>query len=339
MMQSSRELALPVSLIDVEQAAQRIRAVVRRTPLLPNELLSELLGRPVWIKAECLQRTGSFKIRGAYNKIATLTPAERSRGVIAYSSGNHAQGVACAAALLQTSATIVMPEHAMPAKVAGTRRYGADVVYCGTDSEQRRAYAEDLARVRGATLIPPYDDPLIIAGQGTIGLEIVEDLPTVGAVLVPVGGGGLCSGIALAVRSRRPDVRVYGVEPAGAADAAQSLHEGRLVTWNEVHTIADALRAKRMGQLPFAVLSRYVTDIFTVDDAYILDAMALLASSAKMVAEPGGAVAVAALLAGACPDSPPDAPIVVVVSGGNIDMDMLSRAFASGAARGDVREA
>src|SRR6185312_2942093 len=207
---------------------------------------------------ECLQRTGSFKLRGAYNKIASLSAEERARGVITYSSGNHAQGVACAAGLLGVRAVVVMPEDAIPAKVEATRGYGAEVVFAGLDSLQRQVRALELQREHGYSVVPPFDDPAIVAGQATVGLEIVEAVPDVATVVVPCGGSGLLSGVALAVKSLRPEAMVFGVEPAGGADAQASLRSGHVVEAATVETICDGLRTKRIGDLNFAILRRCV---------------------------------------------------------------------------------
>jgi threonine dehydratase len=306
------------SLQDLQTARQRLDGVIVSTPLLPLAS-ADTAGLDVWLKCENLQRTGSFKIRGAYNRIASLRPDQRAAGVIAYSSGNHAQGVACAAALLGVRATIVMPEGAVEAKVTATRSYGAEVLFAGTDSETRRQVAEALASERGAALVPPYDCPAIIAGQGTIGLEILEAVPDLETVLVPIGGGGLISGIALAVKATRHRVRVVGVEPEGAADARASLQTGQLVELEHVQTIADGLRAKRVGQLPFQAISAYVDEIVSVSDAAILAAARQLLLQQHLVVEPSGAVTVAAALSGAARGR-----TVAVVSGGNMDHALLA---------------
>ncbi len=320
------QMTLP-GLPAIEQARASLQDVLVRTPVLPLD--SAVTGdRNLLVKCENLQRTGSFKIRGAYNRIAGLTPEQRARGVVAYSSGNHAQGVACAAALLGVPATVVMPENAIASKLAATRRYGAEVIIAGTDSETRRSFAEHLARERGAALVPPYDHPAIIAGQGTLGLEILDAVPDVHTVVVPVGGGGLIAGIALAIKSVRPDVRVVGAEPEGAADAGASWRTGHIVELDHVDTIADGLRARRIGALPFEAIRAYVDDMVSVPDSAILATMRMLLISAHLVVEPSGAVAVAAALAGAAQDR-----TVALISGGNIDADLLSTlALASTAA-------
>jgi threonine dehydratase len=304
---------------DIVQARVRLHGILTHTPVLPLQPV-EGAGMSLWVKCENLQRTGSFKIRGAYNCIARLDAAARSRGVVAYSSGNHAQGVACAAALLGVPATVVMPENAIGAKVAATRAYGAEIIFAGTDSETRRRHAEDLAQARGAALVPPYDHADVIAGQGTLGLEILDALPEVRQVLVPIGGGGLIAGVAIAIKALRPDVRVLGVEPEGAADAGASWREHRIVELEHVATIADGLRAHRIGALPFAALGQYVDDVLAVPDNAILQAAALLLRRLHVVAEPSGAVALAAAMAGNW-----SGQTVAIISGGNIDAGLLSQ--------------
>lgn len=302
---------------DIRIARRRIEPAAWMTPVLPLPL-HQGAAPDLLLKCENLQRTGSFKIRGAYNFIASLDDAARSRGVIAYSSGNHAQGVACAAALLGVHAGVVMPENAVPAKVEGTRRFGAEVIVAGTDSETRKRVAEALAIERGLTLVPPYNHPAIIAGQGTMALEILEAVPDVATVLVPIGGGGLIAGIAVAIKALAPGVRVIGVEPEGAADASASRRAGRIVALPRVDTVADGLRALRVGDLPFVAISTLVDDVLTVPDAAVLDAARLLLRTAHLVAEPSGAVAVAAALAGAV-----QGRTVAIISGGNIDGALL----------------
>lgn len=298
-------------------AAQRIREVVYQTPLVPAWSLSVPAGNQLWLKAENLQRTHSFKLRGAYNAVASLSVKERARGVITYSSGNHGQAVACAAHLLDTPSVVVMPEDAVPLKVDATRAWGATIEFAGHTSLDRQQRAEELVARHGYMVIPPFDDPRIIAGQGTAGLEIAAQLPDLTAVVVQVGGGGLISGIATAIKALRPDVRVIGVEPEGAADARESLGQGEVVTWESVDTVADGLRTSRIGALNFEAISNYVDEIVTVSDADILRTVGLLARDARLVTEPSGAVAVAAVLTGTT--GLVDERVVGVISGGNID--------------------
>ncbi|HLJ67244.1 MAG TPA: threonine/serine dehydratase [Chloroflexota bacterium] len=312
----------PVSVRDVEQAGERVSGFVVRTPVLPF-LGAALAGdNQLWLKCENLQRTSSFKIRGAYNAVSGLNEAERTRGVITYSSGNHGQAVACAAHALGINAVIVMPEDAVPLKVEATRGWGAEVVFAGHTSLHRQERAMELVEEHGYAVIPPFDDRRIIAGQGTAGLELIEQLPDVQEVVVQVGGGGLISGIATAVKARRPDVRVIGVEPEGAADARDSLRNGRLTTWDRIDTVADGLRTSRIGELNFATISELVDDIVTVTDDEIIEAMALLATQARLVAEPSGAVAPAAVLFGRTGLA--GNRVLAVISGGNVDPALLA---------------
>jgi threonine dehydratase len=304
-----------VTLDRIRIAAERIRGVAIRTPLLPWE-------DGVWLKPESLQPVGAFKMRGAYNRLSSLTDAERAAGVISYSSGNHAQAVARCARLLGVHAVIVMPEDAPSLKVERVRADGAELILAAPGNDARRALAEQLAVERGLTLVPPYDDPEIIAGQGTCGLEIVEDLPTVGEVLVPVSGGGLISGVAAAVKGLVPEARIIGVEPDDAADARESLAAGEIRTWptERTHrTIADGLRVNRLGDLPWEHIRALVADIVTVSDDDMREAMRQLASRARLVVEPSGAAGMAAHVTGAA--GPVRAPRVIVLSGGNVDPD------------------
>lgn len=310
-----------VTLARIRAAASRLEGVALRTPLLAWD-------ETTWLKPESLQPVGSFKIRGAYAKVSSLTDAERAAGVITYSSGNHAQGVARAARLLGTPATIVMPDNAPAIKVAGVERDGARIVRCGPGSDERRAVAERLARDEGLTLVPPYDDPEVIAGQGSIGLELGEQLPALTSVLVPVGGGGLSSGVATAVKGLRPDARVIGVEPELAADARDSLRAGRIVAWSAEdvgRTSADGMRAQQLGEAPFAHLSRHLDEIVTVTEDEIADATRRIAAHARLVVEPSGATALAAHLSGRAGS---DAARVVIVSGGNVDPERYAAILA-----------
>jgi threonine dehydratase len=312
-----------ITLSDIHQARDRLSGVALRTPLIPLEHG----GSTLYLKPENLQPVGAFKIRGAYNKIASLTPEERSRGVIAYSSGNHAQGVAYAARALNSKAVIVMPRVAPAVKREATEALGAEVVYVGPSGVERMTKAEELAAKHGYTMIPPYDDEQIIAGQGTLGLEIVEDLPDVDLVLVPVGGGGVISGIATAVKSLKPHVKVIGVEPELAADAQASLRAGQIVKLpaeQVASTSADGLRAMYVGTITFDYIRRYVDDVVTVSEAEIDEAVRTLARNPKTVAEPSGAVAPAAWLFHR-DTLPVSKAAVALISGGNIDPEMLER--------------
>jgi threonine dehydratase len=294
-------------------------------------------GRPEarrYLKAESLQPIGAFKIRGAYVAVASLPADERARGVITYSSGNHAQGVARAARLLGVPAVVVMPSDAPALKKARVEADGAQVVVVGTSSEERQRVAEEIAAERGLAIIPPYDDDRIIAGQGTVGLEIAEDLPDVGAVLVPIGGGGLASGVAAAVRALAPGARLVGVEPELAADARQSLREGRIVRWpaeDVSRTIADGTRTTAIGRRNFVHLSRLLDDIVTVSETEIAAGVRLAAEESRLVVEPSGALTVAAI-AFRSAEAGLDriaGPVVAVVSGGNVDPDLYRALLAS----------
>jgi threonine dehydratase len=318
----------PLVTIDaVRAAAATLRGIATRTPLVPFGRLEE--GR--FLKAESLQPIGAFKIRGAYVAVASLSPEARIRGVITYSSGNHAQGVARAARLLDAPAVVVMPSDAPALKRARVEADGAEVVVVGTSSEERQRVAEEIAAQRGLAIIPPFDDDRVIAGQGTVGLEIAEELADVAAVLVPIGGGGLASGIAVAIKALVPGARVIGVEPELAADARASLREDRIVRWpaeDVSRTIADGTRTTAIGRRTFAHLRVLLDDIVTVSEAEIAAAVRLAAEESRLVAEPSGALSVAALAfrsAEARLDSL-DGPVAAVVSGGNVDPERY-RAF------------
>lgn len=294
---------------------------IHRTPLLSSRTIGERAGVALYLKAESLQKTGSFKPRGVLNRIGQLTAEEKSRGLVAVSAGNHAQALAWGASAAGVASTIVMPADASPAKVAATRAYGGEVVLHG-DVWAAFEKMEELRRERGLTLLHPYDDPAVIAGQGTVGLEIVEDLPDVEAVIVPVGGGGLLAGIATAVKSVRPDVRVYGVEPEGAAGLSRAMAEGRVVRLERVATIADGLAAPMTGEHVLAQAREYVDEVVMVPDDDIVRALRLLLERARLFVEPAGAAAVAALVSGRIA-LPPHARTVAVVSGGNLDLNRL----------------
>ena len=319
---SVEQSTILVGIEAIRAAAATLAGIATRTPLVP-------FGPPDdrrFLKAESLQPIGAFKIRGAYVAVASLSPEERSRGVITYSSGNHAQGVARAARLLGAPAVVVMPSDAPAIKRQRVAADGAEVVVVGTASDERQAVAERLAAERGLAIIPPYDDDRIIAGQGTVGLEIAEDLPDVAAVVVPIGGGGLASGVAAAIRALAPNARVIGVEPELAADARESLAAGRIVSWpagDVSRTIADGTRTQALGRRTFAHLAAFLDSIVTVSENEIAAGVRLAAEESRLVVEPSGALAVAALafrsaeigLVGL------GRPVVAVVSGGNVDPD------------------
>jgi threonine dehydratase len=309
-----------VDLGQIRQAADLLRGVALRTPLVPYGCVAD----HVYLKAESLQPIGAFKLRGAYVAIASLSDAERTRGVITYSSGNHAQGVARAARLLGTRAVVVMPNDAPPIKRQRVADDGAEIVVVGPASDERQARAEAIAAERGLAIIPPFDDDRIIAGQGTLGLEIVEDLPTTALVVVPVGGGGLASGVAAAVKALRPEIRVIGVEPELAADAKESLERDAIARWSAAdvsRTIADGTRTQALGARTFAHLRALLDGIVTVTEEQIAAAVRLAAERARLVVEPSGALAVAAITfrATELDLGYVRGDVVGVVSGGNVD--------------------
>ena len=304
-----------VGLAAIEVAAKRIRDTVRRTPLLD---VTDIAGRSLHLKCENLQVAGAFKIRGACNLVQQIASGPDVRGVITYSSGNHAQAVACAARGLGLPALVVMPETAPAVKVEGTRSYGAEVLFEGTTSVQRKRRAEAVAAERGLTMVPPFDHPDIIAGQGTVGREILEDRPSIDTVYVPVGGGGLIAGVAAAIKQRRQSTRIVGVEPVGAAAMARSIEAGAPVTLDNVGSIADGLLPVRPGDLTFAHVAAFVDRVVTVEDEAIAAAVRWLATRAKLVVEPSGAATVAAVLFSERSDAAADGATVAILSGGNI---------------------
>jgi threonine dehydratase len=302
---------------DVEAAAARIAGRVHRTPVLRCASLDAMAGAALYLKAENLQRVGAFKARGAFNALLTMNDAERERGVIAVSSGNHAQAVALAARELGVPAVIVMPSDANPAKVVATKAYGAEVVQHGVTAENRETFVRELMRERGLPLVHPYDDERVMAGQGTAGLELTEQCEPLDAVVVPVGGGGLLSGVATIVKARWPSARVIGVEPSNAADARASLHAGERVALPAVpDTVVDGVKSQCIGVRPWEVISRFVDDIVTVTDAQTIEAMELLWTRAKTVVEPAGALPLAAVLGGEVAGK----RIGLILSGGNVDL-------------------
>ena len=315
-----------VDLASIRAAAVLLRGIAIRTPLVA-------FGPPAdrtFLKAESLQQIGAFKLRGAYVAIASLSPDERARGVITYSSGNHAQGVARAARLLGTTAVVVMPSDAPTIKRERVAADGAEVVIVGTASDERQARAESIAADRGLAIIPPFDDDRIIAGQGTIGIEVIEDLPATALVLVPIGGGGLASGVAAAVKALSPGTRVIGVEPELAADAQESLARGEIVRWSAVdvsRTIADGTRTQALGPRTFAHLRAHLDGIVTVTEAEIVAGVRLGAERSRLVIEPSGALVVAAIAYHAADLGLAafDGPVVGIVSGGNVDPEAYRR--------------
>ena len=305
-----------IELADVERAAERLRDVAHRTPVFSSRTLDERTGARVHVKAECFQRGGAFKFRGAYNKISSLDEDALRRGVLAYSSGNHAQAVALAAALLGSHATIVMPEDAPAAKLEATRGYGAEIVPYDRYTQSREELGARLASERGLELVKPYDDPFVMAGQGTAALELLEEMPELDVLLVPVSGGGLIAGCSTVAKALRPAIHVVGVEPEAGDDTRRSLASGERVAIDVPRTIADGLQATQPGELTFEVNRRRVDEVVTVTDEEIVAAMVFLYDRLKLVAEPSGAVGVAALLSGKLDAR--DRSAGVVLSGGNV---------------------
>jgi threonine dehydratase len=306
-----------LTLGDVERARATVAPHVHRTPLLSSATLGRLIGAQAFLKAESLQRTGSFKVRGATNAVAGLTDAQRAAGLVTMSAGNHAQAVAFAARAYGARVVVAMPETASVAKIEATRAYGAEIVFA-PDMRGLMPIVERLQGERGMTLVHPFDDERVIAGQGTVALEVLEDLPEADLIVVPVGGGGLIAGIALAATERRPAVRVVGVEPVGAAAVRRALDAGATVPLERVETVADGLAAPYAGERPLAIIRDRVADVVTVEDAVIVDGLRFLADRARLVVEPAGAAAVGALISGAVRVNPGER-VVAVISGGNVD--------------------
>ena len=305
---------------DVDAAAERLRGVAHRTPVLTSRTLDGIAGSQVFLKAENLQRAGAFKFRGAYNAISSLPDEQRSRGVAAFSSGNHAQAVALAASLLGVPAVILMPEDAAPTKLAATRAYGGEVVVYDRYTQDRDALGRSLAEERGLDLIPPFDHEAVMAGQGTIALELLEDVPDLDVIVTPVGGGGLISGCAVAAGGRE----VWGVEPEAADDARQSLERGERVTIDVPRTVADGLQTTSIGEKPFEVMRDKVAGIVTVTDAELVEAMRFLFERLKLVVEPSGAAAVAAVMTGKVSGR----RVGAVISGGNVGAERFAGLIA-----------
>ncbi|PYR91244.1 MAG: threonine ammonia-lyase [Acidobacteria bacterium] len=313
---------LPLTRSDFEQARARMGEYVYHTPLLTSRLLSEHTGFDVRLKAEMFQRGGSYKIRGPMNKFSYLTDAQKRRGVVCSSAGNHAQGVALAAAHYGIKAIVVMAENATPSKIAATRAYGAEVMLHGTIWDEANEKARQLVEERGYTYIHPFDDEELITGQGTLGLEIYEDWPEVEVAVVPIGGGGLISGVTLALKSCNPAIKVIGVESSGAPGMTRSVREGRLLTLDRVDCIIDGLRVKRVGEKTYDIVRQHVDDLVTLPDEQIFDAVIWIMSHLKVVAEGAAAAPVAALLHDLV-RAPRGAKVVCVLSGGNINLEQL----------------
>ncbi len=316
------------TLQDIINARRILRGVIRRTPLDYSSTFSGLTGCRLYLKMESLQKTGSFKVRGAYVKVNSLSKKQKSKGVVAASAGNHGQGVAFASSMQKIPCTIVMPANASPAKVSATRSYGAEVVLHGVLYDQSWDKAQEIAKKEERTLIHAFDDPHVIAGQGTIGLEILEDLPELDAVYVPIGGGGLAAGLAIAIKLKKPNVKVIGVQSRAFSAMKASLEKGSIVEASHGSTIADGISVKHPGELTFEILSKYIDDVVTVNDNEIVKAMFLLMERAKLVIEPAGAVGLAYLLSNG--SSLKDKKVVTVLTGGNVDMYLLGQIVSKG---------
>lgn len=315
-------MKLPLGRDVFESAFELVAPHTHRTPLLTSRMLSERSGFDVRLKAEMFQRTGSYKIRGPLNKFSRLSDEQRSRGVVCSSAGNHAQGVALAAQIYGINAVVVMAENATASKVAATRGYGAEVVRHGQIWDEANEKAKELVRDRGLTYVHPFDDLDLIAGQGTLGLEVVRDWPDVDIIVVPIGGGGLISGVSMAARALKPNVKIIGVESSGAPGMYDSVRAGSVVTLDKVDCIIDGLRVKRVGETTFEVVRRYVDEIVTLPDERIFDAMIWIMTHAKLVVEGAAAAPVGALLDGLV-KAPPGTKVACVLSGGNVDLEQL----------------
>jgi threonine dehydratase len=325
--------ASTLTIHDVHTAARRLLNRIHRTPVISSQSFDDATGLQVFFKCENLQRAGAFKIRGALNKLLTLTDAERARGVVGYSSGNHAQGVALAARMVGTTAIICMPTDAPALKVEATRNYGTDIVTYDRLKEDREAMARRIAAETGRVLVPPYDDYAIMAGQGTTALELLEDVPSLDVLVTPVGGGGLMAGCSTVARALFPGMQVFGVEADSANDTLLSLRKGARVAIEPPPTIADGIRSTIPGELTFPILKRTLTDVVLVSDDDIREAVRFLALRGRIIVEPTGAVGAAAALAGRLP-VPKGARVGVVLSGGNIDPELLIAILTGGGTRG-----
>ena len=312
-----------ISFSDIENAYTVVRPVVHKTPLLSSQTLNLRVGNEVCFKAENLQRIGAFKIRGAYNKIASLSAEERARGVVAHSSGNHAQGVALAAKMLGTKAVVVMPKNSPPNKVAGTQAYGAEVVFCEDSSDDRERVARELQERYAYVAVPPFDDDKIIAGQGTVTIEIAQELRELDYLFVPIGGGGLIGGNAIAAKALFPRIKVIGVETEPANDCYQSFRKKEIVRISPPNTIADGMRTQAVGKRNFEIILKYVDDVITVTDAQVIEMMRFFLERMKIVAEPTGAVAPAAIYHNVLGLT--GKKVCAIISGGNVDPALLKK--------------
>jgi threonine ammonia-lyase medium form len=319
----TRSAVADITLEEVRAAAQRLDGVVHRTPVLTSRTLDEQAGASVFLKCENFQRMGAFKFRGAYNRIVQLDPQQRRNGVVAFSSGNHAQGVALAAKLLGVPAAIVMPEDAPKSKVAATQGYGAEVIFYDRYRSHRAEIALGVCDERGATLVPPFDDPHIIAGQGTAAIELLDQVQDLDAIVTPVGGGGLLSGTAIAAHGINPRIRIYGVEPQAGNDFQQSLQRGEIVHTDVPTTIADGLQTQAPGELTFPIVRDHVREITTVTDEQLIAAMRFAFERMKIVLEPSGAAGIAALMSGKLPLQ--GKRVGIIISGGNIDTSRFTQ--------------
>ncbi|MEK0318562.1 MAG: threonine ammonia-lyase [Nitrosopumilus sp.] len=314
---------------EIEKAKSMQGEEIRKTPLLHSPLLSKLIGSDIYLKSEFQQKTGSFKIRGAYYKIKSLSAEEKKNGVVAASAGNHAQGVAYASSLEKIPCTIVMPEHASPAKIAATRGYGANIILHGTTYDESWTKAKEISEKTGAKIIHAFDDPQIIAAQGVIGLEILDDLPDVDEIYLPIGGGGLAAGVLIAVKTKNPKIKVIGVQSKAFPAMKESLSSGSLKSTEGNRTIADGISVQKPGELTFSIIKDLIDDIVLVDDSQIIKAMFLLMERAKIVIEPAGVVGIAYLL----DNKPaPGKKIVTILAGGNVDMYLLGQIVDKGLA-------
>ncbi len=325
----ARPVKCAISFEDVKSAAERIAGVANRTPVITSRTVNQLTGYEVYFKAENFQRIGAFKFRGAYNALSRLTGAEKARGVVTHSSGNHAQGIALAAKLLGISATIVMPTDAPAAKLAATRGYGAEVVLYDRQTEERAAVSGRLAQTRGLVFVHPYDHPHIMAGQGTAALELIEDVPDLDVLVAPIGGGGLLSGCATAATALRPDIRIFGVETEASNDWWQSFQRNERVKIPLPVTIADGMRTQQPGELTWPIVREKVAEILLVSDDQVTEALKFLLFRLKILVEPTGAVAPAALLQRMV--GPAGSKVGVIISGGNIDVALLAQLLNSDA--------
>lgn len=320
-------MALAISFDEVKAAAQTIRGVANRTPVLTSRTINELTDYQVYFKCENFQRIGAFKFRGAYNALSSLSPAEKARGVATHSSGNHAQGIALAAKLLGISATIAMPTDAPASKLAATRGYGAEIVLYDRQMQDRAEVSTQLISERGLIFVHPYDHPHVMAGQGTTALELLEDVPDLDVLVAPIGGGGLLSGCATAAKALKPDIHIFGVETENSNDWWQSFQRGERVKIPPPATIADGMRTQQPGELTFPIIREKVAEILLVSEAQVIEAMQLLLLRMKILVEPTGAVAPAAVLQQKV--GPPGLKVGVIISGGNVDANLLAELISS----------